>query len=231
MLNSTSTQLQTQHQLNFELDIKLNFELDINSTSFHTTLPSCSPQAPLIMDHPSAPAHWQLSKDPSGTPSRQPARDKPPSQPALPSSLPQPPPHQIDRNRVEVILFGLPYSSTSPDRSKSGRSAFFPLHKFSADPTTDTHHPSPHRAALLPHLAGSTSADRIDLVPPPPSRLWKTTWVDLSTLIAGLIPQPPPSSVVSPQRRRPATLLTLDYHQVSRSYIISSLGSHLAAKR
>ncbi|KAA1084884.1 hypothetical protein PGTUg99_000813 [Puccinia graminis f. sp. tritici] len=52
--------------------------------------------------------------------------------------------------------------------------------------------------ALLPHLAGSTSADRIDLVPPPPSRLWKTTWVDLSTLIAGLIPQPPPSSVVSP---------------------------------
>ncbi|KAA1133405.1 hypothetical protein PGTUg99_000429 [Puccinia graminis f. sp. tritici] len=45
---------------------------------------------------------------------RQPARDKPPSQPALPSSLPQPPPHQIDRNRVEVILFGLNATSLPP---------------------------------------------------------------------------------------------------------------------
>ncbi|KAA1103621.1 hypothetical protein PGTUg99_000756 [Puccinia graminis f. sp. tritici] len=84
--------------------------------------------------------------------------------------------------------------------------------------------------ALLPHLAGSTSADRIDLVPPPPSRLWKTTWVDLSTLIAGLIPQPPPSSVVSPSVADPLPSSPWINHQVSRSYIISSLGSHLAAK-
>ncbi|KAA1069913.1 hypothetical protein PGT21_000326 [Puccinia graminis f. sp. tritici] len=90
---------------------------------------------------------------------RQPARDKPPSQPALPSSLPQPPPHQ--------------------NRSQSGRSDFV-------------------WAALLPHLAGSTSADRIDLVPLHHPRLWKTTWVDLSTLIAWTHPPTSPSSVVSP---------------------------------
>ncbi|KAA1082698.1 hypothetical protein PGT21_011002 [Puccinia graminis f. sp. tritici] len=96
---------------------------------------------------------------------------KPPSQPALPSSLPQPPPHQIDRNRVEVILFGLPYSPTSLDRPRLTESILSPLH---------------------------------------PPAFGKRPWVDLSTLIAGLIPQPPPSSVVSPSVGRPATLLTLD---------------------
>ncbi|KAA1127551.1 hypothetical protein PGTUg99_000902 [Puccinia graminis f. sp. tritici] len=50
---------------------------------------------------------------------RQPARDKPPSQPALPSSLPQPPPHQIDRNRVEVILFGLTDGDDPPSSFSS----------------------------------------------------------------------------------------------------------------